>query len=385
MWKYTLWAPILLIILFLFVPEEMKLLVQGMIIIGFVISIFIGWYWVQSFRYKSLMLKGQAHASILQGRVIHNTQGTWIESDKKLELVPLHDNPALRINGHERPLTPDERWYRSLTAKVIPGEASQIMNQSTQLLLPPKFNLVKEIGKFDRLLIIGATDSGKTTLLNIALENRPGIIVALDPHGYKGKWPKNVKVVGLGRNFEQITQTLHYYNVLMSKRYEELAQGKYKECEHPKVTIVADEWRAAVKHSKEAAEYLKFLLNEGRKVSIGVILGSQSDRVKALGIEGEGDLKDSFAIVRLQLNKLTKERRATIDVGEGEVECSFDLSEQPATLAPLQLSTKEAQVLSNYVIGDTATDVMKKIYNGKGGGYQHREIKEILNKHGYAI
>lgn len=382
MWKNLLWAPICLIILFLFVPDEMTLLIKGLIIIGFVILLFIGWYWVQSFRYRALILKGQAHSSLLQGRVIHNQHGSWIESNKKLELVPLHDNPSLRINGHDRPLTDDERWYRSLTSKVT--ETKIIQGQSTPILqqeLPHRLNLLDEIKKFERILIIGVTDTGKTTLIMKTIENRQGKIIALDPHNEKGKWPHNVKVVGGGRKFELITQALESLTVIMNQRYSQMEKGLTKERAFSPIWVVADEWRAAVQHSKEGAELLKELLNEGRKVNIGMVLGSQSERVRALGIEGEGDLKESFCIVRLKLNLLNKERRATIDFGEGQIECDFILDN---TILPAVV-TPEQMILQDYQAGVTTTAIAKKIYGPKAGGYQAEKVKKILRNFGYSI
>ena len=85
----------------------------------------------------------------------------------------------------------------------------------------------------------------------------------------------------------------------MTQRYQEIGQGLVAEEAHPHLTIIIDEWRAIVKNAANASNTITALLTESRKAAFSVFVGTHSERVKALGIEGEGDLKDGFVMVRL--------------------------------------------------------------------------------------
>jgi len=60
------------------------------------------------------------------------------------------------------------------------------------------------------------------------------------------------------------------------------------EGQHPRLTVIIDEWRAIVYNVKGADAAIKTLLTESRKAAFSVFVASHSERVKALGIEGEG-------------------------------------------------------------------------------------------------
>ena len=88
----------------------------------------------------------------------------------------------------------------------------------------------------------------------------------------------------------------------MTKRYDEIGRGIVSEMGHAKITILIDEWRSITFNlGKPASEAIKALLTESRKAAFSVFVATHSERVKALGIEGEGDLKDGFAVVRLSI------------------------------------------------------------------------------------
>lgn len=383
--KTGIFSVIILSILFLFAYDEMILFVKGLILIGLVAALWLAWYAITFLREKTLLAKAERKRAEVITIVAKKDEQIHIrESDTKAVWRAASWDPRVYSNGKwEDPEQQEvDAWLAWNQPKIIQGQATQVMQQMVPQIA--RLNLLEQLKKFERVLIIGVTDSGKTTLLMKLIENKQGKVIALDPHNELGKWPQSVKVVGGGRKFEAITQALADLVVLMNQRYDQMEQGLKKEKSFAQIWVVADEWKAAVSNSKEAAESLKELLNEGRKVNIGLILGSQSERVKALGIEGEGDTKESFAIARLKVNKLTGERRATLDVGEGEIECDFTLQEQAKL--PVALPAQEQVILSNYLPGDSATKVMKRIYGQKGGGGpQLQKIKQVLNKHGYAV
>ena len=135
------------------------------------------------------------------------------------------------------------------------------------------------------------------------------------------------------------------------------------------------------------SEAIKSLLTESRKAAFSVLVASHSDRAKPLGLEGEYDLKDGFAVVRLTI--ANGQRQATIDTGNGE---------QPATLpgpfiAMGQVVTKpdfeldftpqptdqEQQVMEMHQAGESLSEIARQVYGSKGGK-QVSQIKQIIGQ-----
>ena len=179
----------------------------------------------------------------------------------------------------------------------------------------------------------------------------------------------------------------------MGKRYRDIGRGLVGEGEHPSVTVVVDEWRAIVFNlGKPAGNIIKTLLAESRKTNIDVFVGTHSERVKALGIEGEGDLKEGFVMVRLNINKLTKERQATIDYGDGEIvanlpgryvnHSSEGLAGKNFLALKAEPRPEEAKILAMHRAGESLRSISKEVYDGKFGEFYNQKIKAVLHKYG---
>jgi len=65
------------------------------------------------------------------------------------------------------------------------------------------------------------------------------------------------------------------------------------------ITIIAEELPTLVDECGSAATLFKQMGRLGRELRIRLIGLSQSEWVKSLGSEGEGDAKDNYALVRL--------------------------------------------------------------------------------------
>lgn len=185
-------------------------------------------------------------------------------------------------------------------ARIAPVDDDQVLD------LDPALH------RAQRLLIVGASDAGKTTLVQHVLGQRENVLV-VDPHATRGKWGE-ARVIGAGRNYEAIGRTLDGLVGMMDRRYQELDRGDVAEGEHPRCTVVVDEWRAITRNVKDAGERLSTLLTEARKVNMDLIVATHSANVKALGIEGEGDLRDGFTVVRIK--REGEQRVATIEQGD---------------------------------------------------------------------
>lgn len=358
---------------------------------------FGGWY----LRERIGMLRAQRRQADRESHVLTVTENgeTWVrDTDQKATWRNLTGTPALYVNG--KPAMPQE-WeielhrLRLLTqasrpAQIIPGQA--------QLLPPPPVDLLTALDPIQRGLIVGASDSGKTTLLKwvIARRLQSSKVVVIDPHAYPGKWQGSY-VIGTGRNYADIDRALTALVQIMTKRYGEIGRGEVGEGQHPRLTVIIDEWRAIVFNVKGADTAIKTLLTESRKVCFRAFLATHSERVRALGIEGEGDLKDGFAVVRLAM--VNGVRTATIDTGSGEQPASLPgpyhapsgrPGDTPILAEPnpdsdftleLEPTEQERQILELHAAGQSHARISEAIWGYKSSN-KYPEIDRVLAKFG---
>jgi len=162
-----------------------------------------------------------------------------------------------------------------------------------------------QVAAADNVLVVGPKGSGKTTLIRSMVMHRGGDHIALDPHNSPGKWP--CKSIGGGRDYHAIDLALDSLHAEMDYRFKQLAAGAQREGEFPRRTLVGDEFRSIAKEIKElnrqrekedrgvdASNRLLARISEGRKVGECALVAAHADTVKALGIEGEGDLRMCF-------------------------------------------------------------------------------------------
>lgn len=331
------------------------------------------------------------------------------ETDRRAVWRPAHLDARIYANGQQTGPTPAEiaAWAAFNRPRVI--EAQQLgALPAGEPANHAAVDLLQVLNTAQCALIVGQRDSGKTTLLQHTISRRleHSHVLVLDPHNHPARWPAGCKVVGTQRDFQAIGEALKALEALMNKRYREIGKGLVKEGDHERVTVVIDEWRAIVLNlGKEAGDIIKTLLAESRKTNIDIFVGTHSERVKALGIEGEGDLKEGFVLVRLTVNKVTKERRATVDFGEGEIpailpgpyygggrplldnpaeftspsstRCWVDVEEEP------EPSPQEAEILYLSEQGRSFREISQAIWGeGKYGQFYNDKIAEVLEKYG---
>jgi hypothetical protein len=238
-------------------------------------------------------------------------------------------------------------------------------------------------------LIVGASDAGKTTLLQwlVSRKAQTSKVIVIDPHAYPDKWPGCV-VIGTGRNYSEIDRALEALVRLMTKRYDEIGKGVVAEQGHSRITILIDEWRAIIYNVKGASEAIKALLTESRKAAFSIFVATHSDRAKPLGLEGEYDLKDGFAVVRLSV--VNRQRQATLDMGSGEVPALLPgpfTGNEPQIIETdefinleVEPTPAEAYILKLYEEGQSISVIAATVFGSKGGN-QNQRVKDVLNKY----
>lgn len=146
------------------------------------------------------------------------------------------------------------------------------------------------------VLVIGPSQSGKSTTVKVIAAKRPGKVIALDPHSEGGNDWGHAEVIGTSRNFNAIEEYLCFMNEELDRRYHE--RGEYSRRDFEPLTVAVDETPAIVKAlGNKFTSVWATWAREGWKVGLFIVTSSQSDRVRTLGIEGEGDVRENFAFV----------------------------------------------------------------------------------------
>ncbi|MBN1220091.1 MAG: RsfS/YbeB/iojap family protein [Anaerolineae bacterium] len=264
------------------------------------------------------------------------------------------------------------------------------LRQPDLLQLPNRteVDLLAALLNEQRVLIKGPSNTGKTNLLQWIASRKQNVLV-LDPHSHPSKWA-GCQVVGTGSNHQEIAVALDKLVATMVERYQDIAIGAILEGQHPPLTVIIDEWMSIAYQVDNAKQVMVRLLTESRKAAFSIYVGSHSERVASLGLDGKGDLRDGFCLVRLSL--ANGEYRATIDYGQGEVTARLPgkFYPQPYFTIPDILDTAiepnelEAQILELYGHGTGVSQIAQDVY-GQQNGYNNGKVKDVLAKFGVPI
>lgn len=281
------------------------------------------------------------------------------------------------------------------------GEQNTLLPDEGQLALP-KSNVLDMMLQAQRMLVVGASDSGKTTLFNHYIQRRMqdqnAEIMVIDPQAEPRHWP-GCKVIGRCSNHEEITLTLDKLIRIMERRYEDIGQGRVKTGMHPPITVIIDEWMSIAYMCDNATHTLIRLLTESRKAAFSIIIGTHSKRVKSLGLSGQGDLREGFTIISLKL--IGNKHMASVDLGDGndievdlcgpyiEPNTSVPILEDPVAESlgnkvwdelladdTLLLPSKKEQVaFESYLAGEKLRNITIELYDGDNKYGKHYNIK----------
>lgn len=163
---------------------------------------------------------------------------------------------------------------------------------------PVKFADVKQALSKPHCMLLGSTGDGKSTLAKHLAANCTAYTIVIDPHAAPDDWG-NLPVFGAGRKYSEIAKIMGVTLELLQVRFDARDQG-VKQFEP--IIIICDEYPAIIASSeagKVASSWMKLISREARKVSIRLVVLTQSPEVKAIGLEGEGSVRDNFCFIRL--------------------------------------------------------------------------------------
>ena len=168
----------------------------------------------------------------------------------------------------------------------------------SEALAPVKFADIRAALSKPHCMLLGSTGDGKSTLAKHLAANCTAYTIVIDPHAAPDDWG-NLPVFGASRNYSEIAQIMGVILELMQRRYDARSKG-VKEFEP--IIIITDEYPAIIaslEAGKVASSWMKLISREARKVAIRLVVLTQSPEVKAIGLEGEGSVRDNFCFIRL--------------------------------------------------------------------------------------
>jgi hypothetical protein len=182
-----------------------------------------------------------------------------------------------------------------------------------------QLDLLPLLDRAKRVLVYGASESGKTELLCHVASRSAGVII-VDPHYKPGKWPAG-RVIGKERNFDEIVRFLAWLDEELSRRSSLLAQGRE---DFQEITVIIDELSTIKMHCGQAAiKPLAMMIMESAKFGFRIFIGGHSKLVESLGLRGMGDIREGLLFVHLEYDQLSGDRRFFVDLGQGKQACYF--------------------------------------------------------------
>ncbi len=146
-------------------------------------------------------------------------------------------------------------------------------------------------------LIVGPTRAGKTTIAGAIAATRPGRVAILDPKWRPGKWgDAPATPIDDDGGFIELELAC---SALLGELQQRLAALKRGQLAFEPLTIIVEELPALVKECPSAARLFLRIGQLGAELELRLVGISQSERVKSLGIEGEGDARANFCFVRV--------------------------------------------------------------------------------------
>jgi hypothetical protein len=217
-------------------------------------------------------------------------------------------------------------------------------------------------------LVAGPTGAGKTTFVLALLSGRSGEVCIITPK-VDDDWKLPIVTIDDDMSYTFIADTLQALDQELKQRHVWTKQGVKLDVP---LTIIIDDYPAIADECGDIAPtVVKRIARLGRSLRVRLILLSQSTRVKSLGLNGEGDVRDNFSIVNL-----TRQHVATMEF-EGQT-YQLDtrtvpkMAAKPVRLVPWTIPNIEAEHGQNSP--DIGIDIADDISLSDG---KYRDIEAI--------
>jgi hypothetical protein len=154
---------------------------------------------------------------------------------------------------------------------------------------------------YPHILILGKTGAGKSYLAERLGRFLTGSTLVLTPKKKPGTFA-GLEVVGVPYNFAAIANRLSAITQLVKDRESEMDRTGREDFEP--LNVILDDTPSFIAGCKDegydVVKDLKFIIRNARTSKVRLIILVQGAEVKALGIEGEGSLRDCLSYIRLR-------------------------------------------------------------------------------------
>lgn len=221
-------------------------------------------------------------------------------------------------------------YSQHLNSSFAPPAREIAIAQPREAPAPVKFADIRAALSKPHCMLLGSTGDGKSTLAKHLAANCTAYTIVIDPHAAPDDWG-NLPVFGAGRKYGEIAKIMQVTLQLLQIRFDARDQG-VKQFEP--IIIICDEYPAIIaslEAGKVASSWMKLISREARKVSIRLVVLTQSPEVKAIGLEGEGSVRDNFCFIRLGEFALDHAKSLKDDA----IKSAIEQADRPAMLGNL--------------------------------------------------
>lgn len=182
-----------------------------------------------------------------------------------------------------------------------------------------------EYNDFPHLFLLGKTGAGKSYVSDRLVRFLDGYAIVVSPKKMPTDF-QGLQVVGLPYDYHSIHRALVALEKLMVEREAEMQRTGFTDFQP--INVILDELPVSSSGCKDLdldlLKPLKALIRAGRTSKIRLIILAQGSEVKALGIEGEGGLRDSLTYVYLKGFVEDYAAKNKIDISQVDRPCIID-------------------------------------------------------------
>jgi hypothetical protein len=255
---------------------------------------------------------------------------------------------------------------------------SQSISETVSAPSPVDTSWIAQLINPSCLLVFGGDGSGKTTfatyLVQLRTENNHEII-AIDPHGYPGKWGDGVEVIGGGRNYAAISKAIADIDALVTRRYQLILENPSLEGQFSPITFLVEELTAFAHHIKNSKSLL-INIGDYRKTNIHLLLVSHGDKLGQLGLPKGFSETITTIMSKVFLNSKIGANGEAVPTGFGWVQ-HRDQDKTPVQIPDLKHLLKNKQLFTETLMGqefDACVD-----HDVQGSGVQGSGDERTLN------
>ncbi len=365
------------------------------------LAVALGWLVVEKVRLiRARRIEAEKEAHVL---VVTNQGQTYIRDlNGRAHWRAMHLDPRYFANGH---LTqPDAgavaRWQtwqilNATTRSLAAGQPPVIEAlPAPAIALPPPPELLPLLSREQRLLLLGPSGSGKSSLLrHVVAAKLTGAarVILCDPHGSRPKWGSAIDAIGFGEDYQAILDTFLALEWEHKQRIQAVAEG-HAERDFPIILVVIEEVQALTEYftrrKVDIGYYLRMFLTRTRKTGIDIVACSQADSVAALGLKGFSQNKTAFALARTSGRDGRGHKvEYTNEEGHSLVydpppfwpdTAPVGVSQQHIYQLPPPPSSEQTQIISLLKRGATRYQICEALWAGKRGEGNYNRIDDVI-------